>query len=339
MSAKIADRPVIFLASFSAVGLIVTVVLAAAGYVITYTNGIRIGNRTSRLKHLSDQIQFLYGPLFSLAHASRQAWPVAVAAFDRLVAADPASPEGWLRTPGLLRLATALVHQDRPGDAAALLMGGARRRAADGIAPAVDRVSIGVTTSTADGQVRVTGFLMGYPASRTNLLPGDLILEVNGAGLTRDSLEKLDQLLSGEAGTKVRLTVRHSGSEKTGVIELSRERFVHDPATGELLYPLRELVDERLAKEPRDPKLLELRAVLAGQRSDAQAQVADYTAAIDALVRQTPAAAAADLRRLHGRRGNAHLALRQWQLALDDYAHVVTPETKVVELLSKQARA
>ena len=40
-------------------------------------------------------------------HASRSAWPEAARAFDRLVAADPTEPAAWLRTPGLLRLATA----------------------------------------------------------------------------------------------------------------------------------------------------------------------------------------------------------------------------------------
>ena len=65
-------------------------------------------------------------------HASRQAWPEAVAAFDRLVAADPSEPDGWLRTPGLLRLATALLHQNRPAVAATLLRGGERRRTRTG---------------------------------------------------------------------------------------------------------------------------------------------------------------------------------------------------------------
>ena len=130
-------------------------------------------------------------------HASRQAWPEAAAAFDRLMAADPTAPEAWLRTPGLLRLATALLHQNRPGDAAALLSGGAKRRAQDGL-PAVEQA---------------------------------------GAG-------------------------------------------VQDAATGELLGPLRALIKERLASEPRNPGLLELRAQLAGQWSDTKAQVADYTAAI-----------------------------------------------------------
>ncbi len=187
-------------------------------------------------------------------HASRRAWPEAVAAFDRLAAADPASPREWLRTPGLLRLALALLHQNRSRDASALLVGGARRRAADGIPPA-------------------------------------------GGGVS------------------------------------------NDPATGELLNPLREAVNERLAKAPRDAGLLELRAELNGQWSDANAQVADYTAAIEALAQQKSEAAAADLKRLYGRRGNAYIALKQWRQAVDDYAHVVTTTTTDQELLTNQATA
>lgn len=55
-------------------GLIVTVVLAAAGYFITYANSVRLENRKARLKYLSDQIQLLYGPLYSLSQTSDQAW-------------------------------------------------------------------------------------------------------------------------------------------------------------------------------------------------------------------------------------------------------------------------
>ena len=98
-------------------------------------------------------------------------------------------------------------------------------------------------------------------------------------------------------------------------------------------------VNERLAKEPRNAGLLELRAELAGQWSDAKAQVADYTAAIEALAQQKPEAAAADLKRLYGRRGNAYVALRQWQQAIDDYARVVTAATTDDTLLSNQALA
>jgi WD40 repeat protein len=272
-------------------------------------------------------------------HASRQAWPEAVKAFDRLLAADPTKPDGWLRTPGLLRLATALVHQDRPRDAAVLLTGGARRREQDGVMAAVDRAGLGFVFSVGDGTVRVTQLPPGFPGSRAGLVTGDTIVKVNDTDLTLGSLGKISQLLAGEAGTKVRLTVRHSGSEKQEVIELTRERFVNDPATGELLDPLRATVNERLAKEPRNPGLLELRAELAGQWSGAKDQVADYTAAIAGLSRQKTKAAAVDLKRLYARRGNAHVALKQWQKAVDDYARVVTHATTDDALLSNQALA
>jgi WD40 repeat protein/tetratricopeptide (TPR) repeat protein len=77
-------------------------------------------------------------------YASRQRWPEAAVAFDRLVAAEPGKPEDWLRTPGLLRLASALLHQDRTAVAAKLLRGGAKRRAQDGLAAitASDRASV-----------------------------------------------------------------------------------------------------------------------------------------------------------------------------------------------------
>ena len=269
-----------------------------------------------------------------------------------LVAADPTEPEAWLRTPGLLRLATALLHQNRPAVAAMLLQGGAKRRTQDGLPLVNDKVGVGVAYSIADDTVRVTELL--HPERRKDesgeidssfilhpsslVKPGDLILKVNDTELTRDSLEKFDQLLSGEVGTKVRLTVRHSGSEKPAVIELTRERFVNDPATGDLLVPLRALVNERLAKAPRDARLLELRAELAGQWSGSEAQVADYSAAMEGLAHQT-AKAAADLKRLYRRRGNAYVSLKKWAEALDDYAHVVTDTTTDEDLISNRARA
>ena len=196
-------------------------------------------------------------------HASRRDWALAVAAFDRLVAVDPTDSEGWLRTTGLLRVATALLYQNRPAVAAVLLQGGAKRRAEEGLPAVVNDVTLGFLSSAAGDGVRV----------------------------------------------------------------------------GEELNPLLEAVNERLAKEPRHAGLLELRAELAGQWSDAKAQAADYTAAIEALIKQKPEAAAVDLKRLYSRRGNAYVALRQWQRAIDDYARVVTAATTDDTLLSNQALA
>jgi eukaryotic-like serine/threonine-protein kinase len=58
-------------------------------------------------------------------HASRQEWRQAAQAFEQLKTVAPHKPETWFDTPGLLRLATALLHENRPLDAAGLLTGGA----------------------------------------------------------------------------------------------------------------------------------------------------------------------------------------------------------------------
>ena len=197
-------------------------------------------------------------------HASRKAWPQAVAAFDRLVGADPASPDAWLRTPGLLRLATALLQENRPAVAASLLQGGAKRRTQEGLPAVVDQVGPGFAYSTLDDIASVTELLPGAIPSEAGPAPGDILLKVNDTDLTTKSIPKLGDMLAGEAGTKVRLTVRKKGSDQPRVIELTRARFIHDPATGEQLNPLRAAVNERLATEPRAPGLLELRPSLPG---------------------------------------------------------------------------
>jgi WD40 repeat protein/tetratricopeptide (TPR) repeat protein len=272
-------------------------------------------------------------------HASQYRWDEAAKEVDRLIAADPADPSAWLRTPGLLRLATALLHQDRPHDAAALLTGGVKRRALDGLPPAVNRMATGIIPSVVDGAIQITELLPGSPAARSDLRQGDVIVKVNETEVTAESLNAFAKLLDAKLGPNGRLTVRHPGSERPVEIELSGERFVSDTATGKLLHPLLAAIRERLDHEPRDPGLLELRAELAGQWSDANAQVADYTAAIDVLSQQNVAAAAADLKRLFGRRGNAYVALRQWQRAVDDYARTVSNATTDPVLLSNRARA
>jgi WD40 repeat protein/tetratricopeptide (TPR) repeat protein len=293
-------------------------------------------------------------------HASRKAWPEAARAFDRLAALGKDEggkmkdekkpglvsdssfilpPSSFLRTPGLLRLATALLHQDRPAVAASLLRGGGKSRSQEGLPPVVGKVGVGLEYSVEGATVRVTEPLPGSPGSRAGLVAGDIIVQVDDTELTGDSIPRLGDLLDGEAGTKVRLTVRHAGGDRPEMIEVIRARYVKDTETGDQLYPLLAVVDERLATAPRDAGLLELRAELADQWSDANAQVTDYTAAIEALAGRTTEAAAADLKRLYARRGKAHLALGRWQQALDDFARAVTDATTDESLLADQAQA
>src|SRR5262249_60638373 len=62
-------------------------------------------------------------------------------------------------------------------------------------------------------------------------------------------------------------------------------------------------------------------------------------AAIDGLSQEKAEATAVDLQRLYSRRGNAHVALQQWQQAVDDYGRAVTGATRDDALLSNQALA
>ena len=136
----------------------------------------------------------------------------------------------------------------------------------------------------------------------------------------------------------VKLTVRHANDE-TEELELIRGPFFPEELTSDQLDTLFESVNERLEAAPEDPGLLELRAELAGQRFGFQEQVADYTAAIEALSKSTVATAAADLMRLYRRRGDTYVALKDWQAAADDYAQVITDETSDEEVLASQALA
>ena len=54
--------------------LIVTVILAFSGYLITYLNNIRLSQRAGRLERVNKQLGELYGQLFGLSQASDRAW-------------------------------------------------------------------------------------------------------------------------------------------------------------------------------------------------------------------------------------------------------------------------
>jgi hypothetical protein len=51
------------------IGLLVTIALAFIGYAVKYWHDLEVGERKAEIKLLSDQIQFLYGPLYGLCLA------------------------------------------------------------------------------------------------------------------------------------------------------------------------------------------------------------------------------------------------------------------------------
>ncbi len=247
-----------------------------------FSDNLRLHEALARLDASDVRVRAALAATQAHWHASRKEWAEAALAFDRLMAAGPTDPGAWLRTPGLLRVATALLYRDRPDAAARLLESGERHRAQDGILTKV----LGLWIEDVSGAARVTRLLPGSPASRAGLVPGDTLMAVGGTVLTDKSIAQLGVLLDGEPGTKARLLVRRHGRDKPEVIELTREWFIVDPATFELLQALRRDVTERLADRPRDVGLLELRVELAGLSSQWDAQATDFTRAIRVLAGQ-----------------------------------------------------
>lgn len=271
-------------------------------------------------------------------HAAHGHWAAAVKEYDRLQENSPGELQSWLRTPGLLRIATALFHEGRPSVAAGLLTGGAKRRSHDGLPPVAETVGFGFMQENQSGAYKIIGLVPGSPAARSTLRAGDVLIKVNDVALSNATGIQISDQLQGEAGTKVRLTVRHLASGQTEDVELVKEKYLPDLVTGELWRPLLAEIEARLVKEPDNAGLLELRAELAGQWSGWEEQATNYTAAIEVVKQQQPVPEA-DLHRLYRRRGDAYLALKKWQQADDDYGQGITGEINDEALLANQAMA
>ncbi|MCD4831626.1 MAG: S41 family peptidase [Anaerohalosphaeraceae bacterium] len=85
---------------------------------------------------------------------------------------------------------------------------------------------VGIEISKADGQLRATSLLPGTPAYFSGLDAGDVIEAVDGE-ITRDmSINCAVSKITGPAGTKVVLTVRSQGQEKSRDIEITRARII-----------------------------------------------------------------------------------------------------------------
>lgn len=269
-------------------------------------------------------------------HASRQEWKPAVEQFDRLKQLSPTAQDAWLRTPGLLRLATALLHEDRPVEAAALLTSGGKRSADD--SDGTRSESFGFSYAPLQYPLQLTRVYRGSSAWKAGLRVGDRLLKFNDLELTAERYLDFQKLVSGEPVTKLVVTVQHPNQQKTETVEIIKSRYIRDDVIVEQIEAMSAVVNQKLAERPNHPGLLELRAEIAKKSFEFDKPVADYTAAITALQSQDPPPTN-DLQRLYCRRGDAYFRLKQWPLALADFAKGMTAESSDEDLLVKQARA
>jgi len=68
----------------------------------------------------------------------------------------------------------------------------------------------------------------GWPAEKAGLKIGDQILEIDGVNVVDKSTSEISKLLKGQYNTKVKVTVKRYGIEKSIVAELTREKIKID---------------------------------------------------------------------------------------------------------------
>ena len=81
---------------------------------------------------------------------------------------------------------------------------------------------IGATIGRRNEQITIISPLEGNPAYRSGLLPGDVILSVDGVSTEGKSVDVVVKEIRGEAGTKVVLTIQRAAIEEQFDVEITR---------------------------------------------------------------------------------------------------------------------
>lgn len=92
-------------------------------------------------------------------------------------------------------------------------------------------IRIGVEPKT--GQIFVESPMVGTPAYEAGVMAGDVILQVDGTKVDSLSLKKVVEMIQGEPGEKVTLTVKHEGAKKPVDLEMVRAEIVVDSVLGD----------------------------------------------------------------------------------------------------------
>ncbi len=92
------------------------------------------------------------------------------------------------------------------------------------------------------GRIFVVSPIVGTPAYEAGILAGDYILKVNDKSTEELSMKKVVEMIQGEPGTKVKLSVLHEGAKKTVDLEIIRAEIAIDSVLGDrrMLNNLRE---------------------------------------------------------------------------------------------------
>jgi carboxyl-terminal processing protease len=81
---------------------------------------------------------------------------------------------------------------------------------------------IGALIQTIDGEVTISEPYEGYAAAKSGLMAGDIITLIDGKSIKDKNQEEISEILKGQPGTKLELTVKREGEEPF-VVKIERE--------------------------------------------------------------------------------------------------------------------
>lgn len=96
-------------------------------------------------------------------------------------------------------------------------------------------VGIGIQIDTEANPPIVIAPIPNSPALEAGLLPGDVILEVDGAATEDMDPEEVGNRIRGEAGTDVTLTLRHEGETESYEVTITRQSINVNPVSWAML--------------------------------------------------------------------------------------------------------
>ena len=96
---------------------------------------------------------------------------------------------------------------------------------------------LGIEVAQVNGELRVIAPIDGTPAARAGMLPGDVIVGINGKAVDPDALNAALDQLRGAPGTRITLSVLHPQASKPVDLTLTRERIQIASVRSRLLQP------------------------------------------------------------------------------------------------------
>lgn len=94
---------------------------------------------------------------------------------------------------------------------------------------------VGIYIENSDDYIRVISAIKDTPGFRAGILPGDLIVDVDGKDIKGYATEQAAVLMKGEAGTKVKIGIRREGVADIIFMDITREVIKINPVEYEIL--------------------------------------------------------------------------------------------------------